>query len=245
MSASVRHMDQYLCHLFPIGGSLQELTCWFSIPLGTGAVYSFDPVGSYEREACRAAGAAQSLVQPFLDNQVSYKLFIDMNKNEPDVVREPLIPVPNAISSSPILCRFRTASLAFRVQYLNSSCGLLLTSAIPFNNRYTSRIRLLHREHHSPNISRCRLFYPSWSTHSPVLLNDTSRFVSVFHIIPRSRAHYVIIGCLFPQTLWPHSHRVLILHPDSPHFYWFILIIFWPHWYRVPLCWPRNFFSQK
>ena len=38
---------------------------------GTGAVYSFDPVGSYEREACRAAGAAQSLVQPFLDNQVS------------------------------------------------------------------------------------------------------------------------------------------------------------------------------
>lgn len=38
---------------------------------GTGAVYSFDPVGSYEREICRAAGAAQSLIQPFLDNQVS------------------------------------------------------------------------------------------------------------------------------------------------------------------------------
>lgn len=34
-------------------------------------MYSFDPVGSYEREACRAAGAAQSLVQPFLDNQAS------------------------------------------------------------------------------------------------------------------------------------------------------------------------------
>ncbi|CAE6511463.1 unnamed protein product [Rhizoctonia solani] len=40
---------------------------------GTGAVYSFDPVGSYERTACRAAGAAQSLVQPFLDNQVYFK----------------------------------------------------------------------------------------------------------------------------------------------------------------------------
>ena len=39
--------------------------------IGSGAVYSFDPVGSYEREACRAAGAAQSLVQPFLDNQAS------------------------------------------------------------------------------------------------------------------------------------------------------------------------------
>jgi hypothetical protein len=44
--------------------------------LGTGAVYSFDPVGSYEREACRAAGAAQSLVQPFLDNQVSTSFLI-------------------------------------------------------------------------------------------------------------------------------------------------------------------------
>jgi 20S proteasome subunit beta 6 len=37
---------------------------------GTGAVYSFDPVGSYERESCRAHGSAQSLVQPFLDNMV-------------------------------------------------------------------------------------------------------------------------------------------------------------------------------
>jgi len=40
---------------------------------GKGAVYSFDPVGSYEREFCRAAGAAQSLLQPFLDSQVMFK----------------------------------------------------------------------------------------------------------------------------------------------------------------------------
>ncbi|KAJ7284848.1 nucleophile aminohydrolase [Mycena rebaudengoi] len=40
---------------------------------GSGAVYSFDPVGSYEREACRAAGAASSLVQPFLDNQIYFR----------------------------------------------------------------------------------------------------------------------------------------------------------------------------
>ncbi|GAA5951013.1 hypothetical protein JCM10213_003072 [Rhodosporidiobolus nylandii] len=40
---------------------------------GTGAVYSFDPVGSYERESCRAYGSAQSLVQPFLDNMVYKK----------------------------------------------------------------------------------------------------------------------------------------------------------------------------
>lgn len=37
---------------------------------GVGALYSYDPVGSYERESCRAAGAASSLIMPFLDNQV-------------------------------------------------------------------------------------------------------------------------------------------------------------------------------
>ena len=37
---------------------------------GKGVVYSFDPVGSYERQLCRAGGSAASLIQPFLDNQV-------------------------------------------------------------------------------------------------------------------------------------------------------------------------------
>ncbi|KAH8201665.1 hypothetical protein TruAng_004186 [Truncatella angustata] len=40
---------------------------------GEGAVYSYDPVGSYEREQCRAGGAASSLIMPFLDNQVNFK----------------------------------------------------------------------------------------------------------------------------------------------------------------------------
>ncbi|KAI9823231.1 MAG: Proteasome subunit beta type-6 [Phylliscum demangeonii] len=40
---------------------------------GAGALYSYDPVGSYEREQCRAAGAAASLIMPFLDNQVNFK----------------------------------------------------------------------------------------------------------------------------------------------------------------------------
>lgn len=40
---------------------------------GKGCVYSFDPVGSYEREQCRAGGAAASLIMPFLDNQVNFK----------------------------------------------------------------------------------------------------------------------------------------------------------------------------
>ena len=40
---------------------------------GKGALYSYDPVGSYEREQCRAGGAASSLITPFLDNQVNFK----------------------------------------------------------------------------------------------------------------------------------------------------------------------------
>lgn len=40
---------------------------------GVGGLYSYDPVGSYEREQCRAAGAASSLIMPFLDNQVNKK----------------------------------------------------------------------------------------------------------------------------------------------------------------------------
>jgi 20S proteasome alpha/beta subunit len=33
-------------------------------------VFSFDPVGSYERETYRAGGSAASMLQPLLDNQV-------------------------------------------------------------------------------------------------------------------------------------------------------------------------------
>lgn len=41
---------------------------------GKGAVYSYDPVGSFERESYRAGGSASALIQPFLDNQVRYLL---------------------------------------------------------------------------------------------------------------------------------------------------------------------------
>lgn len=46
---------------------------------GVGALYSYDPVGSYERESCRSAGAASSLITPFLDNQVNLKNQYDPN----------------------------------------------------------------------------------------------------------------------------------------------------------------------
>jgi 20S proteasome subunit beta 6 len=40
---------------------------------GRGAVYSFDPVGTYEREEFRAGGSAATLHQPFLDNRIGRK----------------------------------------------------------------------------------------------------------------------------------------------------------------------------
>lgn len=49
---------------------------------GQGALYSYDPVGSYEREFCRAAGAAASLIMPFLDNQVNLKNQYDPNMGQ-------------------------------------------------------------------------------------------------------------------------------------------------------------------
>lgn len=38
--------------------------------VGKGAVYSYDPVGSYERETYKAGGSAAAMLQPLLDNQV-------------------------------------------------------------------------------------------------------------------------------------------------------------------------------
>ena len=34
-------------------------------------MYSYDPVGTYERERFRAGGSAASMLQPLLDNQVN------------------------------------------------------------------------------------------------------------------------------------------------------------------------------
>nr|XP_042117885.1 proteasome subunit beta type-1 isoform X2 [Peromyscus maniculatus bairdii] len=38
---------------------------------GKGAVYSFDPVGSYQRDSFKAGGSASAMLQPLLDNQAS------------------------------------------------------------------------------------------------------------------------------------------------------------------------------
>ncbi|XP_030303262.1 proteasome subunit beta type-1 isoform X2 [Calypte anna] len=40
---------------------------------GKGAVYSFDPVGSYQRDSYKAGGSASAMLQPLLDNQIGFK----------------------------------------------------------------------------------------------------------------------------------------------------------------------------
>ena len=50
-------------YVFNILGGLDEH--------GKGAVFSYDPVGNFERENWRAGGSASHLIQPFLDNQVA------------------------------------------------------------------------------------------------------------------------------------------------------------------------------
>lgn len=43
------------------------------MPDGQGAVYSYDPVGSFEREMYRASGSSAALIQPLLDSQFGLK----------------------------------------------------------------------------------------------------------------------------------------------------------------------------
>jgi len=53
---------------------------------GKGAIYSFDPVGSYERETYRAGGSSSSMLQSFLDNQVGQRNI--KNKSEEKLSKE-------------------------------------------------------------------------------------------------------------------------------------------------------------
>jgi 20S proteasome subunit beta 6 len=56
---------------------------------GKGCVYSFDPVGSYERENYRAAGSAGAILQPLLDNQIGFKNQQGINAGaEPELTKE-------------------------------------------------------------------------------------------------------------------------------------------------------------
>jgi len=47
---------------------------------GRGAVYSYDPVGSYEREEFRAAGTGAALLQPLLDSELAKRNKVGVEK---------------------------------------------------------------------------------------------------------------------------------------------------------------------
>lgn len=64
---------------------------------GKGALYSYDPVGSYEREMSRAAGAASSLITPVLDNQVNLKNHYIPGSGEGHKL-QPAVPEPLSLS---------------------------------------------------------------------------------------------------------------------------------------------------
>ncbi|KAJ3296797.1 hypothetical protein HK104_001213 [Borealophlyctis nickersoniae] len=40
---------------------------------GKGCVFSYDPVGNYEKHHWNCTGSAGHLIQPFLDNQIGFK----------------------------------------------------------------------------------------------------------------------------------------------------------------------------
>ena len=131
-SVASRKMVRH-CSL-PAPGEPSELTPSPRTPLGSGAVYSFDPVGSYEREACRAAGAAQALVQPFLDNQVC-------RGRPPSVDGGPSDPYPSLRPSPPA-----------DILQEPAATGRLVTSRTPpASGRPVYRHRLLHRRNGAPH----------------------------------------------------------------------------------------------
>lgn len=172
----------------PISSSCNPPFYWFANAKvlscsGTGAVYSFDPVGSYEREACRAAGAAQSLVQPFLDNQVSLNQHVTrFALAHQCVILLVVYCVPvvwsftGARSFPDLMPRIFTSRTFFlpspsRVKFLPCfSCRFCLLF------RSTTRIKPLLLERRSPHICLWRPYFPSWSILLQVRLNVTLRY---------------------------------------------------------------------
>lgn len=68
--------------------------------IGKGAVYSFDPVGSFEREQYRAGGSAASLIQPFLDSQIGKKNRLDADSIPEHTLEEAVQITKDAFTSA-------------------------------------------------------------------------------------------------------------------------------------------------
>lgn len=66
---NVAAFDVYFTAVFSARGYMYG--CINDCDAGKGAVYSFDPVGSYQRDTYKAGGSASAMLQPLLDNQVN------------------------------------------------------------------------------------------------------------------------------------------------------------------------------
>ena len=98
-------------------------------------------MGSYEREACRAAGAAQSLLQPFLDNQVSI-LVVTISLHVADYVLTPVPRRPDSdYSPVPLLTPLPLLDL---LQEPDTRTGCFAPRALAFTRRSLNRDRLVH-----------------------------------------------------------------------------------------------------
>ncbi|KNC82305.1 20S proteasome subunit beta 6 [Sphaeroforma arctica JP610] len=80
-----------------------------------GAVYHYDPIGSFERETYRAAGTGSQLLQPLLDSEVGFK-------NKSDVVEKKTPTLEEAIN----LCKDAFAGVAERDIYTGDRVQILI-----------------------------------------------------------------------------------------------------------------------
>ncbi|KAJ1566470.1 Proteasome subunit beta type-1 [Cladochytrium tenue] len=57
----------------------------FCVVAGKGCVFSYDPVGNYEKRMWQCAGSAGSLIQPFLDSQIGQNHQVGVTKRLPSL----------------------------------------------------------------------------------------------------------------------------------------------------------------
>lgn len=69
VTSDVAPFDVYFAAVFSARGYIYG--CVHDCDAGKGAVYSFDPVGSYQRDTYKAGGSGSAMLQPLLDNQVN------------------------------------------------------------------------------------------------------------------------------------------------------------------------------
>lgn len=103
---------------------------------GKGALYSYDPVGSYEREQCRAAGAAASLIMPFLDNQVNFKNMYEPGSGEGHNLKAKAI---EALSEDHVVSLVKDAFTSATERHIEVGDGLqmLIIKADGIHETYT------------------------------------------------------------------------------------------------------------